>query len=191
LRGAMQGVIFTNIRYIDEFPKDLGYIYVNDFGFTSDPNAFGRYSETETDIYVELLIYEPVETPETLDAFFTEIGVENDLPIICDSSDKYTGENKGTVEMVEGLCEHGWNASKISKKKSVLYWLLSMKKKRINIVNNHLVHHAKKEAENYRFKEVAGILINQPIDKFNHFWDMSRYGHMSWNDGFDDVEEWE
>jgi phage terminase large subunit len=187
LRGAMQGVIFQNIRYIDEFPKDLAYIYANDFGFTSDPNAFGRYSETETEIFVELLLYEPIETPEVLGLYFDKIGVERDLPIICDSSDKYTGENKGTVEMVLSLQDLGFNASKVSKRKSIMFWILSMKNKRINIVENHLSFHAKKEAENYRFKEVAGILINQPIDKFNHFWDMTRYGHISWNNPEYDV----
>lgn len=198
LRGAMQGVIFTNIRYIEQFP-DMGCIYPNDFGFTSDPNAFGRYAETETEIFVELLIYEPIENPETLSDTFLKLGIlpnsnefDNDGDVIIgDSSDKYTGENKGTVEMVSGLQDLGWNASKISKRKSVMYWLLSMKKKRINIVNNHLAKYAKIEAENYRFKEVAGILINQPIDKFNHFWDMTRYGHMAWNDVIDMYEEWE
>ena len=190
LRGAMQGVIFTNINYIDEFPKDLGFIYVNDFGFTTDPNAFGKYSETEKEIFVELLLYQPIETPALLDAYFSKIGVDKRLPIICDSSDKYTGENKGTVEMVLGLQELNYNASKVRKNQSIMYWLLSMKNKKINIVRNGLVHHAKKEAENYRFKEVAGIMVNQPIDKFNHFWDMTRYGHMSWNDTDEFVTHW-
>jgi len=62
-----------------------------------------------------------------------------------------------------------------------MFWLLSMKSKNINIVNNHLSHYAKKEAQNYRFKEINGISINQPIDKFNHFWDATRYAHMAWN----------
>jgi hypothetical protein len=189
LRGAMQGVIFKNIRYIDKFP-DMGYIYVNDFGFTSDPNSFGKYAETETDIFVELLIYEPVETPELLDSFFTKLELDRQLPMICDSSDKYTGENKGTVEMVIGLQNLDWNAIKVQKNKSVMYWLLSMKNKRVNIVKNHMVKHAKKEAENYKFKEIDGIFINQPIDQFNHFWDMTRYGHMAWNSSLEIETEW-
>jgi hypothetical protein len=62
-----------------------------------------------------------------------------------------------------------------------MYWILSMKKKKIHVVKNHLWKHVKKERENYRFKEVNGILINQPIDQYNHFWDMARYGHISHN----------
>ena len=182
LRGAMKGVIFDKITWIDEFP-DIDYIYANDFGFTADPNAFGRYAEDENNIYAELLIYEPIETPEELVATFEVLGVEREKPIACDSSDKYTGENKGTVEMVRGLQDLGYSqAFKISKKKSVMYWILSMKQKNIHVVKNHLWKQVKKERENYKFKEVNGILINQPIDKYNHFWDKVRYGHMAWNE---------
>jgi hypothetical protein len=101
--------------------------------------------------------------------------------VICDSSDKYTGENKGTVEMVSALRKFQVNASKVSKTKSVMFWLLSMKTKKIHIVKNHLYHQVKKEKENYRLKEINGMAINQPIDSFNHIWDSARYGHMAYN----------
>lgn len=191
LRGAMKGVIFDRVTWIDGFP-DMAYTYANDFGFTADPNAFGRYAEDEKNIYVELLIYEPIETPETLANTFETLGVEKYLPIACDSSDKYTGENKGTVEMVRGLQDLGYDeAFKISKTKSVMYWILSMKKKKIHVVKNHLWKYAKKEQENYKFKEINGILINQPIDKYNHFWDMARYGHISHNENVNIIVEWD
>lgn len=180
LRGAMKGVIFPHINWIDKFP-DIAYTYANDFGFTADPNVLGRYAEDETDIYIEPLSYQPIETDEELSAFMESVGVEKHLPVVCDSSDKYTGENKGTIEMVKGLRKRGFNASKVKKTKSVMYWILSMKQKRINVVKNHLWKEIKKEKENYKFKEVNGILINQPIDKHNHFWDMARYGHISHN----------
>lgn len=191
LRGAMKGVIFPYIVWIDEFPKDRAYMYGNDFGFTADPNALVKYSEDENNIYVELLTYRPIETPEELGNEFLVHEVERDLPIACDSSDKYTGENKGTVEMVSGIFDLGWmGAFKISKIKSVMYWLLSMKKKKIHVVKNKNWKHVKKERENYKFKEINGILINQPIDKHNHFWDGTRYCHMAWNDGTDIEVEW-
>ena len=62
-----------------------------------------------------------------------------------------------------------------------MFWLGKMKKKRINIIVNELYHHAKKEQENYTLKLINGIAINQPIDKYNHFWDGARYGYMSLN----------
>lgn len=181
LRGAMEGLIFPHVIWIDKFP-DMGYIYANDFGFTTDPNALVRYSEDDNDIYIEPLIYTPIETPSILANSFNALGVEKTIPIACDSSDKYTGENKGTVEMVQGLNDLGFEeAYKISKTKSVMFWLLSMKNKRIHIVKNHLYPEIKKEQENYSMKKINGIAINQPIDKFNHFWDASRYGHIAFN----------
>lgn len=186
LRGAMKGTIIKHITWIDEFPEHHAYIYGNDFGFTNDPNATVKYAEDENNIWFELLIYQPIETAETLSNTFEAVGMERHLPLPCDSSDKYTGENKGTVEMVQELILLGWpEAFKISKTNSVMYWLLSMKKKKIHCVKNHLWKHVKKERENYKFKEINGILINQPIDKFNHVWDAVRYCHMSYNQNYE------
>lgn len=182
LRGAMKGVIFPYVEWIDKFPEDKAPIYPNDFGFTTDPNVFGRYAEDKYNIWFEPLCYEPIETPKELAEFLKSLNIESDAIIPCDSADKYTGENKGTVEMVKGLKKEGYvNAYKISKTKSVMYWLNSMKGKKIHIVKNHLYQQALKEQQNYRMKEIGGIAINQPIDNFNHIWDTMRYGHIAHN----------
>lgn len=186
-RMAPVGLIFKNINYIDSWPTDIDYILAMDFGFTVDPFAMGKVGENETDIYIELLSYEPIETPEAIDLYADKIEIDKNRITIADSSDKYTGENKGTVEMVKGLQTLGWNISKVKKTKSIMYWLTSMKKKRINVVVNHMVGHVKKEQENYVMKTINGIAINQPIDKFNHFFDMARYGHMALNQGDGDM----
>ena len=179
-RMAPEGLIFKYVNYIDSFPE-MGYCYGMDFGWTVDPTTIVKVGETEKDIYLELLCYEPIETPETLDLFMDKISIERHIPITADSSDKYTGENKGTVEMVKGLRVLGWLISKVHKTKSIMFWLNSMKRKRINVVNNHLVMHFKEEFENYRMKSVNGIAINQPIDGFDHGITGGRYGHMSLN----------
>jgi phage terminase large subunit len=182
LRGAMKGVIFPYVEWIDEFPKDKAPIYPNDFGFTTDPNVLGKYAEDEYNIWIEPLTYEPIETPKELSGLIESLGISKEAIIPCDSADKYTGENKGTVEMVKGLKKEGFvNAFKISKTKSVMFWLNSMKTKKIHIIKNHLYQKTLKEQQNYRMKEIGGIAINQPIDKFNHFWDMARYGHIAHN----------
>lgn len=191
LRGAMKGVVFPDVHWIDRSGcPDHGHLYGNDFGFTNDPNTLVRYWEDTDNIWIEPLSYQPVDTPEELVALLETHGVETDIPIACDSSDKYTGENKGTVEMVLALQDAGYQAFKISKTKGVMYWICSMKKKRIHIVKNHLYPQAKKEQENYKFKEINGIPINQPIDKHNHFFDSSRYAHMAWNDDINLESEW-
>ena len=189
LRGAMKGVIFNYVEWIDEFP-DIAHIYTNDFGFTTDPNSLNKYAEDDYNIWIEPMIYTPIETPDELADVFKTLGIKPNTDqytidgdmISCDSSDKYTGENKGTIEMVRSLKNtHGYNARKVSKTKSVMFWLNSMKSKKIHIVKNHLYAQVKKEKENYKMKEVGGVAINQPNDAFNHFWDSSRYGHMMYN----------
>ena len=181
LRGAMKGVIFQFVEWIEEFPIDKSFIYGNDFGFTTDPNVLVKYYEDDYNIWVECLSYEPIESSNELYEFMLAVGVtENDL-VICDSSDKYTGENKGTVEMVKDLRKKGLNARKVSKTKSVMFWLTSMKQKKIHIVKNQFYNEVKKEKENYRLREVGGVSLNEPIDSFNHFWDAARYAHIIFN----------
>lgn len=177
IKAAMQGRIFKNVDYIDEFPN-LAYTYGMDFGFTSDPNAIVKCAEDGDDLYYQLESYVPMETPEIIHEYALARKIDIHVPITADSADKYTGENKGTVEMVEGLKKLGWRIDKVSKTKSVMYWLLQMKQKRIHIVKNDFYGDAKNEAEKYHFQEVNGILINQPYDKFNHFWDAARYDFM-------------
>ena len=183
LRGAMKGVVFEQLEWIDKFP-DIAYTYSNDFGFTADPNALVRYAEDEKNIWFEPLYYNPVDSPQELDLILDTLGVERHIPIACDSADRYAGE-EGVVRMVEGLNNLGWNeAFKISKTKTIIFWISSMKQKKLHCVKNHLWEKVKIERENYIFKEVNGISINQPIDKYNHIWDAVKYGHMSHNQNY-------
>lgn len=183
LRGAMKGVIFPYVKWIDEHElPDYEPICGNDFGFTVDPNATVRYWEDSHNIWIEPLCYAPIETPEDLSEYWESIGIERSVLIPCDSSDKYVSENKGAVEMVQSLEDLGWNVFKISKTKGVMFWILSMKKKKIHIVRNQFYHEMKSEQEQYKLKEINGIAINQPEDKWNHFWDAARYAHMAHND---------
>ena len=85
--------------------------------------------------------------------------------------------------MVRSLKKKDYAIKQVSKNKGVVYWIASMKKKKVHLVirNEKLGKFVKIEQQNYRFKEVNGIAINQPIDKYNHMWDSSRYAHMSFN----------
>lgn len=179
-RGAMKGLIFKHVTYIDKMP-DLATVYGLDFGFTSDPTALVRYAQEGNNVYLELLSYEPIETEGEISAYFETIGIEKLTPITADSSDKYISEKKGVQEMVNALRTAGYSCTKVRKTQSIMYWLLKMKTYKIHIVKNNFYKFALKEAENYRLKEINGIAINQPEDKFNHFWDAARYAFMSFN----------
>ena len=178
LRGAMEGQIFKRIIYIKDFP-DLAHTYGLDFGFTNDKTALVKFAQDSRNIYMELLIYKPISDPDELSASLEAVGVSKYVPITADSSDRYVSEKKGVVLMVRDLFDRGWEISKVSKTKSIMYWIASMQTKKIHIISSDLVRFFKTEQDNYRFKEVNGILINQPIDGWDHAFSSGRYAHMS------------
>lgn len=189
LRGAQMGIIFKNVTWISEFPP-IAHTYGMDFGFVSDPLAFGKYAREGRNVYLELLLYTPISNSIDVDAALKALKISKYVPITADSSDKYVSEKRGTTQMVSELFNMGWEISKVRKTKGVMFWLEDMKNFKIHIVINHLSDEAKIEQENYVYKEVNGIMINQPIDKFNHFWDQARYAHMSHDTNTMEVESY-
>jgi phage terminase large subunit len=175
-RGQMKGKIFPSYRFVDAMP-DAAYWYGLDFGFTVDPTALVRFADTGSDIYIQPLLYNPVDNAAVLSDTLDGMGIERHLPIIADSSDNFRGE----VEMVRDLNGLGWSVEKVVKSKSVNYWLGKMKERRINIVRSgvqalDLV--ITKEFENYHWREVGGILVNEPAQSADHLIDAARYAYM-------------
>lgn len=144
-----------------------------------DPSTIVRYGKRGMSIYLELLLYSPTETPQLLDTALKNAGVTKYDPITADSADRYVSDANGTFQMVRALFDMGWEISKVSKTKGITYWLLDMKRHKIHIVQNAYTKHFLKEKENYRWKEINGIQINQPIDGFDHAWSGGRYAHMA------------
>lgn len=188
LRGAMQGVIFPYITWLDksEAPTGLAFTKGLDFGFTTDPSALVDYARKGKNIYIRPLWYAPTETSEQMSNVLKFCKTSKKQIITCDSSDKHTSEKKGTVQMVRELFNKGWNVHKVTKNKGVMFWLTDMKRFKIHIITDRSTDHGermyqamKTEAENYVMQEVHGIPINQPEDSFNHFWDAIRYAHMA------------
>lgn len=183
LRGAMEGLILTNVDYDKEWPEDLDFIYINDFGFTSDPNALIKYGERNNDIYVTCLGYHPIETPVELNRFFEGLEMDRSKMVIADSSDKRVSEHHGTIEMVKAMRLLKWNMRKVSKTKGIMYWLMDVKERRIHIVKDKkgLWKYAQSEFENYRLKVMDGYTVNEPDPKCeDHFIDDIRYGRMTY-----------
>jgi PBSX family phage terminase large subunit len=169
LRSAPKGLIFPHVNWINEMPEGE-YFYGLDFGFTNDPTALTKIYLQGNNLFVELLLYEPIDSAVALSDYLNEIKIPKGVTITADCSDKYND-----LEMVKDLRNFGWNVNKTSKAKGILYRLGLLKKHKINIVYNI---NAKREQENYKWREINGINVNEPIDKFNHFWDSLGYGYM-------------
>lgn len=178
LRTNPEGLIFKHVNWLDNWPENMPYRYGMDFGFVADPTAIVKFHETEQDIYLEYVLYEPIDNPFSLNdwADSPENNFNKYYPITADSSDRYISEKNGTVQMVSDLEDLGWNIEKVRKDKSIMYWLGQMKRKRINVVRST---NAKREFENYKHREINGIVVNEPVDKWNHGIDAARYRFMS------------
>ena len=176
--ASAEGIIFRNISWIETFPEETAFIQGIDFGFASDPCVIVKVAEDDKNIWIECLAYETMETPDDINDFAEGVDINKRNQTVADSSDRFVSENKGVIEMVKGLKQLGWRIDKVKKTKSVMYWINSMKKKKIHIVKNQYLKEVRKEAENYRMKTINGMPVNQPIDKFNHFWDAARYAHI-------------
>lgn len=186
LRGAMKGVVFPYITWLDEAPSGLTFTKGLDFGFTTDPSALIDYARRGRNVYIKPLWYAPTETSDEMNNVLKFCKTSKKQIITCDSSDKHTSEKKGTVQMVRELFRRGWNVHKVTKSKGVMYWISDLKRFKIHIIVDRSTEHGKRmykamkaEAENYVMQEVHGIPINQPIDDWNHFWDAIRYAHMA------------
>lgn len=185
LRGAMKGLIFPNVTWLDEWP-DIAHTIGQDLGFVSDPSATTKYARQGRNLYMQLLWYSPTETSDEMDEALKFCKVSKITPITCDSSDRYVSEKKGVVQMVRELFARGWEIAKVSKTKGNTFWLSDMKRYKIHLVRDMSTEHGKamyramkKEQENYKWKTIQGVQINQPEDKFNHFFDSGKYAHMA------------
>lgn len=146
-----------------------------------DPTALVKFAKEGRNIYMELLLYKPISNPEDLDAALTALGVSKFVPITADSSDRYTSERHGSVKMVRDLFDLGWEISKVSKTKAVIFWLQKMTGCKIHVVKNHLWQNVKTEQENYVYMEINGIQVNKAVEHGAHFFDGGRYAFMSWD----------
>lgn len=169
-RAAQKGTIFKYITWIDKFPENVNYWYSIDYGYTVDPFALVKIFIDGENLYLEKIIYEPIDNPESVSDALFNYGVQKHDLIASDSADRYNDK-----EFNKELKNLGWNIHPISKTNGVSYWIGQLSKYKIHIVNSI---EFRIEAENYRWREINGIQINEPIDKFNHLWDAARYGIM-------------
>lgn len=168
-RASAKGLIFQNVTWIDEFPA-INYGYGLDYGFTNDPTCLTKVGTQGNNLYLECLSYEPIDNSFAISDMFKNINVDKRISITADSADKYND-----AEMCKELRDLGWKVNKVDKGKGILWRIGLMKKYKINIVRNV---NAKREQENYKWREINGISINEPLDKFNHFWDSAGYGFL-------------
>ena len=170
LRAAQKGTIFKYVTWIDKFPENVDYWFSHDYGYSVDPYALVKIYIEGDNLYLQKMVYEPLETPELVSDALQSVGATKYDLIAADSADRYNDK-----EFNKELKAMGWNVKPISKTNGVSYWIGQLKKYKIHIVESI---EFRIEQENYKWREINGIQINEPRDSYNHLWDAARYGIM-------------
>ena len=178
--AIIKGLIFTRYKEVEdnEFPKleDFDkYGYGLDFGFSNDPTALILAGIKDNDLYLKELLYELDLTsivnpnaPEqgSIEQRLKELEINKHDIIVADSS---------RPEMIKDLKNCGYNIIPCKKGHgSVVEGINCIKLFRLRIHADS--YNLLMELNNYKWKEKRDeTQIAEPIDKFNHGIDATRY----------------
>lgn len=167
--GKTEGVIFKQVNWIAEFPKDVKrYSYGMDFGFTNDPTTLIKCAISDGELFAQRLIYQHEMTTKDINIALKELDISKKDRIFADSADPKT---------IKELRNLGWDVKGAKKgADSIRHGIDSIKKySALNIVN---CKHWKVEQISYIWgvDRKTSRPTNKPIDDFNHLWDALRYG---------------
>ena len=155
LRASPQGLVFPNVVWIDEFPTDIDeIIYGCDFG-SSSPTAITKVGRNGNNLYVKLMYYLPTQNArELLEPMQKSIGESH---VWCDSADP---------GMISDLRRMGIKALAVKKFPGSVSYGIGL----INGFKLHLVKDTdlRKEQENYKWREINGIRLDEPIKEYDH-----------------------
>lgn len=166
MTGKIEGLIYRNWGTIGMVPHEAQLIGMGmDFGFTNDPTACVMVYRYNGELIIDELLYLKGYTNQDIGQFFTQSGINKNVPIIADSAEP---------KSIEELRRMGWRIEGANKgKDSILNGIDILKRFRFNVTtrSSNLI----KELNAYKWKEKDGNATNVPIDSFNHGMDALRY----------------
>jgi PBSX family phage terminase large subunit len=167
LRSSPEGLIFPNVQIIDALPEEYdSEFYGLDFGFTIDPTAITQIRRTGNNLYAKLRTYTPIDNANTLSELIMKI-----------DPNAYYHADSADLGMIASIRRAGISIFPVVKYPgSIKTGIDVLKRYKLHVVRDP---DAVKEVNNYKWRTINGISLNEPIDKFNHFWDSFRYGVMS------------
>ena len=177
LRASPQGLVFQNVTWIDQFPEGIERIsYGMDFGFTNSPTAIVKVGKDGTNLYIQEMFYSPTDNATILAEAIKTIDIGN-YHLWADSADKNNSTTIADPGMIADLRMKGVRVFAVNKfHGSIKYGIDLMKQHKIHVVRTPNIA---REFNNYKWREIGGIRLNEPIDDFNHAIDAARYAVLS------------
>jgi phage terminase large subunit len=164
--GASQSIIFR-VQDCADIPETATFLsYGMDFGFTNDPTTLVEIWKQGDDLFLKELLFKTGLTNRDIDSHLRLLGVER-KEIYADSAEP---------KSIEELYRMGWNIKPATKGQgSINIGIDMMKRYKIHITRDSL--NMIKEFKNYKWAEDKnGVILNVPVDMFNHTIDAVRYG---------------
>jgi len=164
--GKSVATIFR-VSLIDSVPDHARHIgYGMDFGYTNDPTTLISVFIHDTNMYVHELIYRTGMTNRDISNELQRLAVGRREEIYADSAEP---------KSIEEIYRMGWNIKPAAKGRDSINIGIDMLK-RYNIFVTKQSTNTIKEFRNYKWKEDKnGVVLNTPIEIFNHSIDAIRY----------------
>jgi len=163
-RSAPTGLVYPNVKWIDAFPENVeDMAYGLDFSGGASPSALVKGGRSGNDLFAQLCFYAPTQNAKELETPIKAIVPEGST-VWCDSADP---------AQIGDLRRMGIRAIGAKKWQGSLAYGIGL----VNGYNLHLVNDVdlKREQENYKWREIQGIRLNEPIKEFDHAFDALRY----------------
>lgn len=164
LRASPQGLVFSNVTWIDNFPDDIERIaYGMDFGYTNSPTAIVKVGKNGNNLFVQKKFYHPVDNASDLAKAIESIDIGTSH-LWADSADP---------AMISDLVLKGVRCFAAKKfPGSIKYGIDLIKQHKVHLVRDPDL---RREFDNYKWRELNGVSLNEPVDDFNHAIDAFRY----------------
>lgn len=166
--GEIEGKVYKDWAYIDEIPHEARLErYGLDFGYTNDPTSIVAIYYYNGGYILDEVTYQRGLSNRAIADILKNI---DSALVMADSAEP---------KSIDEIKSYGINILPVTKgKDSVNQGIQMVQEKRISITKRST--NGIKEYRNYMWqKDKDGIVINTPVDAFNHFLDAARYGFES------------
>lgn len=163
LQSMVEGIVFPKIELVDDFPEHAKKQAIGiDFGYTNDPTAIVRCGIVDDCLYLDEICYQT----HMLAKDIIEVLKDYDLDVMAESADP---------RLIQEISNAGILIYPVDKfQGSIIAGINKIQEYTIKITRRSF--NGIKESKNYTYTQNKdGKWINKPIDKWNHFWDASRY----------------
>lgn len=166
LRSAPEGLIFRTVTWVKEFPANIEKVWYGiDWGYENDPTCLTKTGLQGRNFYSQILHYAPTPSFNEAEPVLKMVAKGN--TIWADPSGEYG--DRGYISLAR---KHGYRVLAVNTfPGSIMFGIGLIKKYKVHLID---CPEWRKEQGAYKYREVNGIRIDQPVDAHNHAWDSTR-----------------